>query len=188
MNAVRERARLYSKENTNGVYDSFHVRRGDFQYKNTRLEIGQLYEKSKDQLSEGSTIFIATDERDKSFFNDLKSHYDVTYLDDYMHLLEGVNPNYFGMLDQLIAFKGRIFFGTWFSTLSGYVNRMRGHYCAKHKLEGFEKGTFQSYYFFPDEKNFEMTKYMPVKLPIYMREFPTSWRNIDKGIDELHDD
>ena len=111
MNAVRERARLYSKENTNGVYDSFHVRRGDFQYKNTRLEIGQLYEKSKDQLSEGSTIFIATDERDKSFFNDLKSHYDVTYLDDYMHLLEGVNPNYFGMLDQLIAFKGRIFFG-----------------------------------------------------------------------------
>ena len=187
VNAVRERARKTSKENKDGLFDSFHIRRGDFQYKNTRLEIDQLYEKSKDQLSEGSTLFIATDERNKGFFDELKKHYDITFLDDYMHLLEGINPNYYGMLDQLVAYKGRIFFGTWFSTLSGYVNRMRGHYYAKHKLEGYEKGTFQSYYFFPDEKKFEMTKYMPVKLPIYMREFPASWRDIDKGIDELHD-
>jgi hypothetical protein len=27
---------------------------------------------------------------------------------------------------------------------------------------------------------------MPVKKPIYMREFPISWRDIDKGIEELH--
>jgi hypothetical protein len=27
---------------------------------------------------------------------------------------------------------------------------------------------------------------MPVKKPIYMREFPISWRDIDKGIDEIH--
>jgi hypothetical protein len=27
---------------------------------------------------------------------------------------------------------------------------------------------------------------MAVKKPIYMREFPISWRDIDKGIDELH--
>ena len=31
-----------------------------------------------------------------------------------------------------------------------------------------------------------MKQYMPVKKPIYMREFPTSWREIDKGIDEIH--
>jgi len=31
-----------------------------------------------------------------------------------------------------------------------------------------------------------MKKYQPVKKPIYMREFPTSWRDIDKGIEEIH--
>lgn len=102
-----------------------------------------------------------------------------------MHLIEGINPNYYGMLDQLVAFKGRVFFGTWFSTLSGYINRMRGYYSVKAKLEGFEKGQLDSYYFFPADKKNQMEKYFPVKKPIYMREFPVSWRGIDKGIDQL---
>jgi hypothetical protein len=123
------------------------------------------------------------------------------------------------MLDQLVAYKGEVFFGTWFSTLSGYVNRlvsfssfylnwifsqtfnlyyfvfltlsfalfsrMRGYYSAKHKQEGYEEGILNSYYFVPKEKKQQMRKYRAVKLPIYMREFPTSWRDIDKGIGEL---
>ena len=32
----------------------------------------------------------------------------------------------------------------------------------------------------------QMKQYMAVKKPIYMREFPISWRDIDKGIDELY--
>lgn len=57
--------------------------------------------------------------------------------------------SFYGMLDQLVASKGRVFIGTWWSTLSGYVNRMRGYYIAKHKLEGYKDGTMESYYFFP---------------------------------------
>jgi hypothetical protein len=26
---------------------------------------------------------------------------------------------------------------------------------------------------------------MPIKKPIYMREFPTSWRDIDKSVDKM---
>ena len=37
-----------------------------------------------------------------------------------------------------------------------------------------------------DDKVNQMRQYMPVKKPIYMREFPISWRDIDKGIEELH--
>ena len=102
-----------------------------------------------------------------------------------MYLIEGVNPNFYGMLDQLIAYKGEIFFGTWFSTLSGYVNRMRGYYNTKHQGEGYQEGIVNSYYFVPVEKKDQMRAFRPVKLPIYMREFPVSWRDIDKGIDEL---
>ena len=144
-----------------------------------------MYEQSKDELEEGSFLYIATDERDKSFFDPLRKHYQLGFLDDFMHLIEGVNPNYYGMLDQLIAYKGEVFFGTWFSTLSGYVNRMRGYYDAKHKKEGSEDGVMKSYYFVPKDKKDQMRKYRAVKLPIYMREFPVSWRDIDKGIGEV---
>ena len=88
-----------------------------------KIEAEQLYEESKDELEEGSLLYIATDERNKSFFDPLKKHYQLAFLDDYIHLIEGVNPNYYGMLDQLVAYKGKVFFGTWFSTLSGYINR-----------------------------------------------------------------
>jgi hypothetical protein len=185
--AVRERARKHSPSNTNGEYDSFHVRRGDFQYKKVKVEADVLDKQSQNELQEGGfgSLYIATDERDKAFFDPLKSKYDVTFLDDYMHLIKGVNPNYYGMLDQLVAYKGRVFFGTWFSTLSGYINRMRGYYSVKHQLEGYEKGILPSYYFVPKDKKHQMTKYMAVKKPLYMREFPVSWRDIDKSVDGM---
>ena len=140
-----------------------------------------------------------------------------------LHILLSLFASFYGMLDQLVASKGRVFVGTWWSTLSGYVNRMRGYYISKHKLDGYLDGTMPSYYFFPvsttnlllrkthilditpfpisprclpvyilllfvpkDDKSTQMQKYQPVKKPIYMREFPTSWRDIDKGIDEIH--
>lgn len=185
--AVRERARKHSPSNAKGEYDSFHVRRGDFQYKRVKVDVDILDKESKDELREGGfgSLYIATDERRKEFFEPLNAKYDVTFLDDYMHLIEGINPNYYGMLDQLVAYKGRVFFGTWFSTLSGYINRMRGYYAAKHQLEGYEKGILPSYYFVPNQKKMQMAKYMPIKKPIYMREFPTSWRDIDKSVDKM---
>jgi len=183
--AVRQRALTKNPKNTNGEYHSFHVRRGDFQYKKTRVEASILYDQSKDELTEGATLFIATDERNKTFFNPLKEHYDVCYLDDFMHLLEGINTNYYGILDQLIASKGNIFFGTWWSSLTGYANRMRGYYITKHRLEGYENGTMRSYYFVPKDKKYQMIHYKAVKQPLYMREFPTAWRDIDEGIREI---
>eukprot|EP00804_Cyclotella_cryptica_P007490 CCRYP_020725-RB/>CCRYP_020725-RB protein AED:0.02 eAED:0.02 QI:723/1/1/1/1/1/2/156/419 len=174
--AVRERSK------NNGQFDSMHVRRGDFQYKKTRLEAKELIALSKDKLEQGGLLYIATDEKDKKFFDPFKKHYDIVFLDDFTHLLQGINTSYFGMLDQLVASKGRVFFGTWFSTLSGYINRMRGYYITKHGLKGTEDGTMESYYFTPVDKMDQMKEYKPVKKPIYMREFPISWRDIDKNV------
>jgi len=182
---VVEAVRARSK-NKDKLFDSMHVRRGDFQYKQTRLDADQLIKKSKTQLEEGGLLYIATDEKDKSFFKPFKEHYDIVFLDDFKDLLKGINANYYGMLDQLVAYKGRVFFGTWRSTLSGYINRMRGYYITKHKLEGYKEGTMDSYYFVPTDKRNQMKNYHAVKKPIYMREFPISWRDIDKGIEELN--
>jgi len=181
--AIREKAK--TNGDPNGLFDTFHVRRGDFQYKATRVDAEVLYKNSADLISENTTLYIATDERDKKFFDPIKQHYKVYFLDDFKDLYKDLNTNYYGMLDQLIASKGRTFVGTFHSTFTGYINRMRGYHAQKYKLKGYDMGTIESYYFVPLGKKYIYQKYGPVKQAFYSREFPVSWRDIDKGIDIL---
>ena len=105
-----------------GGYSSFHIRYGDFQFKETRIEAKDIYENTKDVLpNESEIMYIATDERDKSKFNDLVTKYEVRFLDDYFELasLEGIDPTYFGMIDSIVASRGRVFVGTYYSTFTG---------------------------------------------------------------------
>lgn len=115
------------------------------------------------------------------FFQPYADNYEVYYLDDFRTELGNISKTYYGMIDQLITAKSRVFFGTWFSTFSSYINRMRGYYSTKYELEGNKDGVLDSWYFEPKgmKRNKEMRVYWPVRLPLYMREFPTSWREID---------
>jgi hypothetical protein len=96
-----------------GQFDSFHIRRGDFQYEEVIVDASVLYESCKDVIPPNATVYVATDERDKTYFEPLAEHYDLVYLDDFLPLIQGLNTNYYGMLDQLIASKGRYFFGMY---------------------------------------------------------------------------
>lgn len=127
------------------------------------------------------------------------------------------SANYFGMIDQLVASRGKIFFGCWFSTFTGYINRIRGYHSVKDKLPGYKSGELPTtYYYATIPKKFEMhkvrhssgvfrfywslcmllsvvffatfhLKYKPLNAGFFNREFPTSWRDIDKGIQALAD-
>jgi GDP-fucose protein O-fucosyltransferase len=102
---VVEKIRQHVQQRTAGKsndYDSFHIRRGDFQFKTTRIEAEQIYENSKDELTPGTTIFVATDERDKSFFEPLRKHYDLLFLDDFKDVLKDVNCKSFAFLCSAI--------------------------------------------------------------------------------------
>jgi GDP-fucose protein O-fucosyltransferase len=105
---MRAYASSRNASNPNGEFHSFHVRRGDFQYKDTRIEAEEIYNNVRDVLPEGSAVFIATDERNKAFFNVLKQHYDIKFLDDFINELNPpgfptINTNYYGMIDQLVV-------------------------------------------------------------------------------------
>ncbi|GAX18600.1 hypothetical protein FisN_10Hh193 [Fistulifera solaris] len=174
--AVRDRAfqRTGLRE-----FDAFHIRRGEFQYQKTRISAGDIYNASQPEIRDGAVVYVATDERDKTFFTDLQKHFDVVFLDDFAHLLNGMDSMYYGMVDQLVASQSRVFFGCWFSTFSGYINRIRGYHADKNKAKGYKHGIISSYYYAPIVNKHRMCGYWPLFGSLYAREFPTSWRDID---------
>lgn len=186
--AVREHARKRDPVgNPQGLFDALHVRRGDFQFKATRVEASEIYEQTKKVLKEGSTVYIATDERDQSFFQVLKEHYDVLFLDDFHEALgDDVNTNFYGMVDVLIATRSRYFFGVWFSTFTGYINRLRGYHATNDKTPGYEKGIIPSWYYALSVNFDQMQHYIPLRLQFWAREFPTAWRLINTGMEAFH--
>lgn len=181
VNAVRQTAR--DNGNVDGKFDTMHVRRGDFQYKETRIEAEEILENIQDVLRNNTTLFIATDEKQLSFFKPLMDRYRVYFLKDYLHLVPDLNKNYYGMLDQLIASRGEVFFGAYYSTFTGYINRMRGYHSQKDKTQGWKDGTTKSYYYVEKRHKEELINYYPIKGPLWGREFPVSWRLIDHDVD-----
>jgi GDP-fucose protein O-fucosyltransferase len=132
---IRKIAREAGKgNNENGSFDTMHVRREDFKwvdvYKDGLVDASKMVE---DEFFERErTVYIATDERDKSFFSAFREHHTVVFLHDFDHLIEGIDPNYYGMIEQLVCSKGDKFVGTYFSTFTGYINRVRGYHAQKN--------------------------------------------------------
>ena len=181
--AMRQKA--IDHGNVDGIFDTMHIRRGDFQYKDTRIEADAIYDNMKELIPEGTTVFIATDERNKDFFKIFHEHFHVFFLDDFKHELVGVNTNFYGMIDQRVASRGRSFIGCYYSTFTGYINRMRGYHSQKVKAEGWERGVINSWYYIPIEYKEAVRDYWPLSPPLWAREFPSAWRDLDHGIAEL---
>jgi GDP-fucose protein O-fucosyltransferase len=79
-----------------------------------------IYEKNTKQFfKEGRTVYIATDEQNITFFEPFAKHYNVLFLGDFKKELVGVNTNFYGMIDQLVASRGDVFTGVFFSTFTG---------------------------------------------------------------------
>ena len=63
---------------------------------------------------------------------------------------------------------------------------MRGYHSQKDKIPGYEKGEINSYYYVEKKHKMVLRKYYPLHGPLWSREFPVSWRDIDHGLDESH--
>jgi hypothetical protein len=54
----------------------------------------------------------------------------IRFLRDYQKkgALKGVNPNTFGMVESIVCSRAKVFAGTYFSTFTGYIHRLRGYH------------------------------------------------------------
>jgi len=166
--------RYFNGAGAEAGYFSMHIRRGDFQWPKMRISAQEWHENTRHWLEpdDQHLLYIATDETNRTFFEPLMKHYKVRFLSDYSELanLSNLDPNYVGMIDQVVASRARDFVGTYFSSFSAYIGRMRGH----HALSG--KRMFYSHPDYWDETHSWVYPHSSYSA----REFPLGWVGIDE--------
>jgi hypothetical protein len=123
--------------NTIGPYDSIHVRRNDFL--TDRIEnISDVSTPSKFSaivkylLKDDRPVYIATDEKDLSFFDELKKYKKLYFFKDFYEPDDKLGDS---IIEQLICVNSNVFYGTYKSTYSKRINILRG-YQNKQSSEG----------------------------------------------------
>jgi hypothetical protein len=112
-----------------GPYSALHIRRGDFQYQETRVEATSIIDHTAVLFHSGETVYVATDESDGAFLDPLRERYRVvTWRDLPPRVTQAVPPRWVGIVETLIcaAAQGR-FAGTRLSTFSARAATVRGH-------------------------------------------------------------
>lgn len=112
-----------------GEFSTLHIRRGDFQFKEVKISAQEWYNNTREIWNPKEILYIATDETNKTWFDPIAKHHQLRLLDDYwdMAKLGDLDSSFIGMVDTIVASHGRTFSGTWFSTYTGFINRMRGY-------------------------------------------------------------
>jgi hypothetical protein len=132
--AEAERAKLGANRlrDMDPQYIAFHIRRGDFQQKHTRLPAEQIVELVRELVPDHlqRVAYIATDEGNRSFFAPFFQEYRAVYFLEDVKMdsgIENVNANYVGMIEQIVCAAAHTFIGTPLSTFTAYITRMRGY-------------------------------------------------------------
>lgn len=155
-----------------GGYSAYHIRRGDLQFKKVKISAEEWVANTQHLWKKDELIYIATDERNQTYFEPFKqSGHTIRFLDDYFDSaqLHDIDPNYFGMIDTIVASRGRAFVGTYFSTFSGFINRMRGYHgmSMKNSKYGYKP-------------NYDaMMSWERMAITLWHREYPAAWVGID---------
>lgn len=134
------------------------------------------YKNTANVWQQNEILYIATDEKDKEgFFEPFrKAGHKLYFLSNFNDLagLDNLDPNWLGMIDVVVASRGRAFAGTFRSTFSGYINRLRGYYGMSMKKSWFGQ----------PEKETMMHEWHNVNLDTYAKEWPDAWMGIDADV------
>lgn len=109
-------------------YNAIHVRRSDFlTTRKDELEPVSTPEKLKLMVEiffdKNIPLYVSTDEKDKSFFRELRKEYQLFFYDDFSYNMNELDKV---AVEQTICSNAEIFYGTYMSTYTSRINIMRG--------------------------------------------------------------
>lgn len=93
----------------------------------------------------------------------------IVKLGDFLHKLPDVNPNHYGMVEQVVCSRAKVFAGAFWSTFSGFIHRLRGYH-------GFGEDSY--YHTTGRQQALRQPKRMG---PGWMREWRAGWTDDDVG-------
>ena len=147
-----------------GEYHAIHVRKGDFLRQQKEASEKTLVNALLSKIPEHSTLYVATDDPSE-WLDDLREYYNVLIFQNVSDALNPPpDPKFVGPVEQLVASRAKIFFGTWWSTFTGYIMRIRGHL-------GLESSSFYTMKDYRDE----MTQFHACQGRGWWREWPSMW-------------
>jgi hypothetical protein len=78
---------------TSFSFNLFGIPGGDFQqqFPSTEMNASEILTGLKEFITPGASVFIATNERDLSFFASIQEVYDVSFIGDFGHIVSGVS-------------------------------------------------------------------------------------------------
>ena len=108
-----------------GDYNSVHVRRNDFLlcHEDKLVPSDLLLEKLYAFFPRSKPLYIATDEKDLTFFDPVREKYDIYFYKDFDFNTTALETD---VMDQVICAESDIFMGTYLSTYTKRINVMRG--------------------------------------------------------------
>jgi hypothetical protein len=152
-------------------YYSIHIRRGDFlvdgesswMHNTIVFPAEKIVNNIENVIPKYSKLYIASDEKNKSYFDPFKDNYEVFFYDDIAS--PNISTNHISMIEQIICARGISFVGTFVSTFSSYINRLRGY---MSDIEDKRIINFSSQYQgLEDTENFN---------GLFSREYSIGWR------------
>jgi hypothetical protein len=188
---------------------AFHIRRGDFQQKFTRLPAEKILSLTAHLIPhrKNTIAYISTDETNISFFQPFVNEYrQIYFLKDLVANtgIEKINQNFIGMIEQAICVSADTFIGTPLSTFTAYITRMRGHMnrsieipVYKHKsattttenLESEEelerwitmdrRGIYDRTLYFMKHHMYQLQQKPKFNFPLWVRDFADAFKDID---------
>lgn len=182
-----------------GHYHALHIRHPAYEDKfhsDVHAQPEWILHDVEKYLPHGSHIYISTDyytydggpdyPKDANWFAPLQKKYQLYFSSDFRGVLEHHLPSHYTeMVEQFICARAEIFVGTWKSSFSSYIHRLRGYYSPLIKDEDTneEEGSLtNSYYASPVAIQQEMKFYQAIRRPFNEREFPIAWRDIDHDV------
>eukprot|EP01065_Artemidia_motanka_P006022 TRINITY_DN12927_c0_g2_i1.p1 TRINITY_DN12927_c0_g2~~TRINITY_DN12927_c0_g2_i1.p1 ORF type:complete len:423 (+),score=131.93 TRINITY_DN12927_c0_g2_i1:767-2035(+) len=159
------------REEGGGTFHAMHVRHGEYQQKQAIFPASAVIKQIEGILKPGDLIYVATDEKNKEWFDPLRQQgYRLRFYGDFVEAagLADVSPSHVGMVETMVAVAADRFIGTYWSTFTGYITRLRMY-----------AGRRQTFYFMKEYQKKLWEDSAPTPPVGWWQEWPEAWIDID---------
>jgi hypothetical protein len=155
------------------------VRRGDFlsQRPDQDLTVERIATSLARAGARSGRLYIASDEADRGFFEWLRPHYEIFFVDQFREgPLYEMPDEHIACVEQVVCSHADVFIGTRLSTFSSYITRLRGYGGARDQGIHFTDGEAGSEGDDGGSPGYSWVNWLRQGQPLWGREYREGWR------------